>query len=197
MKKIGIGIVALMVSVMTGLSDATVIATVDLAALISSHPKTEENKKVLESLKSEAEASRDKKIESLKKLRDEVTAAIASAENEALNEAARMAARENAKMKARQIQSDEAALRDFVSDLQKQLSSAEMACLRETVDDIQAAVDAVAQEKGVGLVLDSSKNPIGGYSPVVFSAKELDLTPAVAEKLVSIVTSRAASAKKE
>lgn len=174
---------AFLVSVSVAFCEGGAIATIDLAKLIQDHPKTEQNKKFLEEKKADSEARRDEKIKSLAKHREETTAAIQQAENDALNETARLAARDKAKSLARQVAQEEAELRDFVAGLQKELSQAEMKCLTETVADIQTAVRAVAKESNVALVLDASKNPIGGYSPVFYSDDSLDITEAVAARL--------------
>ena len=174
---------ALFATAALAFADAVSIATVDLATLIQNHPKTEENKKVLNALKADSESRRDEKIAALKKLRAEIETTVEQAQNEALSDTARYAARETAKSKMAQLQKDEAALRDFVEDLQKELSRAEMERLNETVADIRVAIDAIAKESGILLVLDSSKSPVGGYSPVFFSAESLDITAAVAERI--------------
>ena len=89
-------ILALFVFATAAVADPFPIGTVDLAALIQSHPRTEENKKVLNSLKEDYEARRDEKIAALKKLREEATDAVEKSQNEALSDTARFAARETA-----------------------------------------------------------------------------------------------------
>lgn len=183
---------ALLASAALACADAVTIATVDLATLIQDHPSTEGNKKALTALKEDFEARRDEKIAALKKLREEVSTAMEQAQNDALSDTARYAARETAKSKMSQLQKDEAALRDFVDDLQKDLSRAEMERLNATVADIRAAIDAVAAESGIVLVLDSSRSPVGGYSPVLYSAAALDITATVSDRIKAN-----AAAKKE
>lgn len=180
--KFAASLFALLLSATLAFADGA-IATVDMAALIQNHPSTEENKKILGDLKEDSEKRRDEKIAALKKLRAETEEAVAQAQNEALSETARFAAKETAKSKMAQLQKDEAALRDFVDDLQKDLSRAEMERLNETVNDIQAAIDAIAKESGIALVFDASRSPIGGYSPVLYSAENLDITQAVSDRV--------------
>lgn len=184
---------ALLASAALACADAVSIATVDLATLIQNHPSTEENKKALTALKEDFEARRDEKIAALKKLREEVSSAMEQAQNDALSDTARYAARETAKSKMAQLQKDEAALRDFVDDLQKDLSRAEMERLNATVSDIRATIDAIAKESGIVLVLDASRSPVGGYSPVLYGAEALDITAAVTARLAE----KAAADKKE
>lgn len=184
---------ALLASAALACADAVSIATVDLATLIQNHPSTEGNKKALTALKEDFEARRDEKIAALKKLREEVSSAMEQAQNDALSDTARYAARETAKSKMAQLQKDEAALRDFVDDLQKDLSRAEMERLNATVSDIRATIDAIAKESGIVLVLDASRSPVGGYSPVLYGAEALDITAAVTARLAE----KAAADKKE
>lgn len=184
---------ALLASAALACADAVSIATVDLATIIQNHPSTEGNKKALTALKEDFEARRDEKIAALKKLREEVSTAMEQAQNDALSDTARYAARETAKSKMAQLQKDEAALRDFVDDLQKDLSRAEMERLNATVSDIRATIDAIAKESGIVLVLDASRSPVGGYSPVLYSADALDITEAVTARLAE----KAAADKKE
>ncbi len=188
-------LLALLVSAAAALADPFPIGTVDLASLIQSHPRTEENKKVLNALKDDYEARRDEKIAALNKLREEAEDAVEKSKNEALSDTARFAARETAKSKLTQLQKDEAALRDFVDDLQKDLSKAEMARLNETLADIRASVDAEAKERGLALVLDSSRSPIGGYSPVLYSDSFIDITPAVEKRIQAAAPAPAAETK--
>ena len=184
---------ALLASAALACADAVSIATVDLATLIQNHPSTEGNKKALTALKEDFEARRDEKIAALTKLREEVSSAMEQAQNDALSDTARYAARETAKSKMAQLQKDEAALRDFVDDLQKDLSRAEMERLNATVSDIRATIDAIAKESGIVLVLDASRSPVGGYSPVLYGAEALDITAAVTARLAE----KAAADKKE
>lgn len=190
MKRIA-SLFALLLSAGVALADTVTIATVDLSALLKRHPDTEQNKVILNKLKEDSEKRRDEKLAALRKLREEASQAMEQAQNDALSETARFAARETAKSKMAQLQKDEAALRDFVDDLQHELARAEMERVNASLDDIRAAIRAIAEEAGIILVLDSSKSPIGGYSPVLYGADALDITDRVAARVEADVKAKA------
>lgn len=159
------------------------IATVDLAALVRNHPSTEENKRALNEMKDGFEAQRDERLAALKQLRREAEEVLERAQNPALKEAAKLAARETARSKMAEVQRAEASLRDFVDDLQHQLSVAERERLNATLDDIQRHLDGLVKDLGLSLVIDSSRSPVGGYSSVLYADKALDITEDLAERI--------------
>ncbi len=171
------------------------IAVVDLAQLVRNHPSTEKNKRELNELKEQYEKERDEKIAALETLRAEIDSLLDQVKSDALSEAGRQALRKTATDKMRVLQDDEAALRRFVEDLQRKLSSAEADRLHVTLSDIQDHLDALVAERGIGLVLDSSRSPIGGYSPVLYFDDALDITAELDERIQSSAAAAAAAAE--
>ena len=170
------------------------IATVDLATLVRQHPSTEGNKRALNEMKDGFEARRDEKIAALKQLRRDAEQALERAQNQALKDEARQAARETARSKMAEVQHGEAELRDFVDDLQRQLTLAERERLDATLEDIQRHLDAVVKELGLTLVIDSSRSPVGGYSSVLYADKAIDITEDVADRVKAAAEAPAAEA---
>ena len=174
---------ALFAATALAVADGVSVATVNLARLVRNHPTTEKNKVELNALKENFEAQRDGKIAALKEMRGEIDSLMEKAQNETFSDVQRTAARATARSKMAELQNAEAELRKFVDELQDKLTDAERERLGVTLDDIRTHVDAIVEERGIALVLDSSRNPIGGASSVLFASPSIDITDAVEERV--------------
>ena len=172
-------LLALVSAATVAVADGVSIATVNLAQLVRNHPTTAKNKTELNAMKENFEAQRDGKIAALKEMRSEIESLMEKAQNETYGDVQRNAFRATARSKMAELQNAEAELRKFVDELQDKLTDAERERLGATLDDIQKNVDAIIQERGIDLVLDSSRNPIGGASSVLYAAPSIDITEAV------------------
>ncbi len=164
-------------------ADGVSVATVNLALLVRNHPTTEKNKVELNALKENYEAQRDGKIAALKEMRNDIDGLMEKAQNETYSDVQRTAFRATARSKVAELQNAEAELRKFVDELQDKLTDAERERLGVTLDDIRLHLQAVVKERGIDLVVDSSRNPIGGASSVLYAAPSIDITDAVEERI--------------
>ncbi len=174
---------ALFVVAALAAADGVSVATVNLALLVRNHPTTEKNKTELNALKENYEAQRDGKIAALKEMRNEIDGLMEKAQNETYSDVQRTAFRATARSKVAELQNAEAELRKFVDELQDKLTDAERERLGVTLDDIRLHLQAVVKERGIDLVVDSSRNPIGGASSVLYAAPSIDITDAVEERI--------------
>lgn len=176
------------------LSDGISIATVNLAHLVRNHPTTARNKTDLNELKENFEAQRDNKIAALKQLRTEIEDLMEKAKNDTYDDGKRSVFRATARSKMSELQTAEAELRKFVDSLQDQLTDAERERLGATLDDIQKHLDTIIKERGFDLVIDSSRNPIGGASSVLYAAPSIDITEDVDARIQAAYKNGAANA---
>ena len=185
---------ALFVVAALAAADGVSVATVNLALLVRNHPTTEKNKTELNALKENYEAQRDGKIAALKEMRNEIDGLMEKAQNETYSDVQRTAFRATARSKVAELQNAEAELRKFVDELQDKLTDAERERLGVTLDDIRLHLQAVVKERGIDLVVDSSRNPIGGASSVLYAAAAIDITDVLDERIQTAYKDSAATA---
>ena len=186
---------ALLACAAVAMADDARIATVNLAQLIRNHPSTEKNKAELNEMKADFERQRDEKLKGLVELRKEAEEAMERAQSDALSAAALTAARETARSKMATVKKREGELRDFVDDLQQQLTEAERERLNDALDDIHAHLNEYVKEQGISLVIDSSRSAVGGFSSVLYAAESLDITKALEERIAAATTKADADSK--
>ena len=174
---------ALLAAASLTMADGISVATVNLAQLVRNHPTTEKNKVELNEMKSNFEAQRDGKIAELKQMRSDIDSLMEKAQNETYSDVQRTAFKATARSKMAELQNAEAELRKFVDELQDKLTDAERDRLGETLDDIRLHLQAVVKERGIDLVIDASRNPIGGASSVLYASPSIDITDAVDERV--------------
>ena len=102
------------------------IATVDLEAVVRSHPKTEGNKQTLRATQKEYEEQRDTLRTTIERLQENFAKASEQANNAALNDKARDAQRNIAREILTDLRREEDALRQLVSRLQRSLNETEL-----------------------------------------------------------------------
>ena len=186
---------ALLACATFAMADNARIATVNLAQLIRNHPSTEKNKAELNAMKEDFESQRDERLKELVDLRKEAEEAVERTQSDALSAAALTAARETARSKMATLKRKEGELRDFVDDLQQQLTEAERERLNDTLDDIHAHLAEFVKEQGLGLVIDSSRSAAGGFSSVLYADESLDITKALEERIAAAAPKSDAASK--
>ena len=187
-------LLALFAAASLAVADGISIATVNLARLVRTHPTTAKNKVELNEMKENFETQRDGKIAALKEMRTEIENLMEKAQNETYSDVQRSAFRATARSKMAELQNAEAELRKFVDGLQDKLTDAERDRLGDTLDDIQKHLDDLIKERGFDLVLDSSRNPIGGASSVLYAAAAIDITDVLDERIQAAYKDSAATA---
>jgi Skp family chaperone for outer membrane proteins len=83
-------------------------------------------------------------------------------------------------MKIRQLQRK---ARELADERQKNLTSQELQMRKRVVNDIRKIVERIAKEKKLDMVLDNTGVGIGGYNPVIYNDRALDITDDVIKKM--------------
>lgn len=153
------------------------LATVDLEAVVRSHPKTEGNKQTLRNTQKEYEGQRDVLKAKIDKLQENFVKASEQANNSALNEKARETQKGTAREILTELRKEEENLRQLIARLQRSLNETEMLLFEGTMKDVNAKLEALVKEKGITLVIDKSAIRTGAPVPVVlWSSPTLDIT---------------------
>ncbi len=160
------------------------IGVVDMERLIRLHPRTAEDRAVLEKYVVDFEAEREERVASLEALSEAFDLLRKSAEDVSLSEKAAQDARQLAQVKFEELRRAERDLREMAALRQKELTSQELRMRNRVVADIRQAVERVATERKLKLVLDSTGPGAGGYAPVLFAEKTMDITEAAIALLV-------------
>lgn len=160
------------------------IATVDLEAVVRSHPKTDGNKQTLRATQKEYEQQRDALKEKIDRLQENFVKASEQANNAALNDKARETQKGIAREVLADLRREEDNLRQLVSRLQRSLNDTELLLFEGTMTDVNARLEELVKEKGISLVIDKSAGRTGAPVPVVlWSAPSLDITEELVKRL--------------
>ena len=169
----------------------TKIATVDLETVIQSHPKTEENTKILSDMQKESMAKRDTAGEKLDALRKELSDMSEKASNSAMSDKAREAAKTQARDILSKMRTEEESYTALVRQLQKSLNETELVLFEATMKDVNDKIGDIAKERKVDMVIDSSAaRPGAPVSVVLWSNPSLDITEEVVKKLGGKITKK-------
>ncbi len=153
------------------------LATVDLEAVVRSHPKTAGNRQTLRATQREYEEQRDAHRARIDRLQENFVAASEQAANQALNEAARQTHQATAREILAELQKEEENLRALVARLQRSLNETEILLFEGTMQDVREKLQALVRDRGLTLVLDRSAIRSGAPVEVVlWSAPSIDLT---------------------
>jgi Skp family chaperone for outer membrane proteins len=151
------------------------VAVVNMSRVIRAYPDTESAETVLKGQVEEFEAEQKELVSRGEKLREEFDEIREQAENKALSESARDKKIEQAREKAEDLRQFERDAREKVRLRQRQLADQELRLRRRIVDKLRGVVQEYAADKGLSLVLDTSRDP-KGIDTVVFSSEALDIT---------------------
>lgn len=159
------------------------IATVDLDAVFTAHPKTKAAEAELETAENAIKADMKRMVDEAKDLEDEIKVLQAAAKNALLTETAQLAKRNEAEEKVTKLQELQLRIRRTQETKLKQMQEQVMKSRQGIVDEITAAVNAFAEEQGYDLILDSSGMSMNAVPLMVYVDPELDVTEAVIARL--------------
>jgi len=162
------------------------VGVVDMERLIKLHPRTTADRAVLEKYVEDFEAEREERVTALQALSEAFEDLRKGADDVSLSEKAAQEKRRMAQVKFEEMRRAERDLREMASLRQKELTSQELRMRTRVVADIRQHVEKVAAQKELTLVLDSTGPGAGGYSPVIFAEKKMDITDAVIGLLVKV-----------
>lgn len=155
---------------------APTIAVVDLEELVSLHPNTAADKKLLEQTLKEFTAEKDELRERFEKARDAFEDAVKEVQNPALSEKAKRKAEDEALKRRTAALNAEREMSERVRALQRQLTEQEVRMLKRTASEIEDAVAGYARARKIDLVLQLPGEKLGAVSGVLYAAPPLNIT---------------------
>lgn len=155
---------------------APTIAVVDLEELVSLHPNTAADKKLLEQTLKEFTAEKDELRERFEKARDAFEDAVKEVQNPALSEKAKRKAEDEALKRRTAALNAEREMSERVRTLQRQLTEQEVRMLKRTASEIEDAVAGYARARKIDLVLQLPGEKLGAVSGVLYAAPPLNIT---------------------
>ncbi|MBO7299418.1 MAG: OmpH family outer membrane protein [Kiritimatiellae bacterium] len=162
-------------------AEAQKIAVVNMEAVVRSHPKAEQNDKVLRAKQAELEGKRDALLAELKAKEEKIVQLEKDIRtNPMYTEKVKREKAEEGRALVQDLQKSEKEIRAKVAAMQRELSKEERALFDAVMNDIQAAVKKISNEKGISIALDSSAYRASVPMPiVVYSETSIDITDLV------------------
>jgi len=167
-------------------AQAAQIGVVNMERLIQAHPRTAQDRAILERYIADFDVERDERLAALRALSESFETLRAQAEDIGLTPEAAQERRQRAQLKFEELRQAEVALRDVATRRQQELTNQEIRMRDRIVRDIKRVVREVADEKGLDLVLDGGEDPAGGYGAVIFARPPFELTEEVILKLRAV-----------
>jgi Skp family chaperone for outer membrane proteins len=158
------------------------IAVVDMEQLLKAHPDTEAAEATLEQQAKEFESEAKELVQELRDLKEEYDGLREEAESTALSEKARREKAEVAQAKRQILKDKQRMIRETGALRQKQFADQRRRMMMRIRLDLRNMVEEHVGKKYT-LVLDSSAVGLSGVRAVVFSAKEVDITEALLERV--------------
>lgn len=152
------------------------VATVDLDAVFTAHPKTQAAEAELKTAEEAIQAEMDQMVAEGRGLQDEVASLREAAKNPMLTETARMAKRNEAEEKVTELQEFQLRVRRTQETKLKQMREKVMKSRQGIVDEMTAVVADFAKEEGYDLILDSSGMTMNAVPLMIYSNPDLDVT---------------------
>jgi Skp family chaperone for outer membrane proteins len=152
------------------------IAVVDIERLIKLHPRTKDDRAILEKYVADYEAEREELLDKMKKMSEEFDTLRREAADSALSEKARDAKRDLAKLKLDELKELDQKIRETAATRQKELTSQELRMRKRVVASIKTVAGEVAAKKGFDFVLAAEESALTGYSSVLFYPAQNDIT---------------------
>jgi Skp family chaperone for outer membrane proteins len=159
------------------------IAVVDMNKLLRSHPETQQAEAVLEEQIEEMETEKERLMEKLGKMRDEVEDAMKQAQNRVLSEKKRDQLKEEAERKYKELRKMDIEAKKEMDGRKKDLAEQKLMMHKRIVGEIAETVKEYADKKGYDFVLDSGGIGVSGMPAVIHSAESADITDQI-EKLI-------------
>jgi len=162
---------------------AAQVGVVNMERLIEVHPRTAQDRAVLEQYIQDFDEERDERLQELQKLSEEFENLREQAEDIGLTAEAARERRQRAQLKLEELRRGEASLRELAAQRQQELTNQEIRMRDRVIRDIKRVVRAFAEERELDLILDGGEDPSGGYGAVIFAREPYELTDEVILKL--------------
>ncbi len=159
------------------------VAVADVSRLIQAHPDAIEAHAFLKKQAAEFEGEQKTILERMEQLRDEFMTARDGAQNKALSETARQREHKKAEELLQAIREAEQKARETLMQRQRELNELQRERQAEVAEKIRGEVKAVAQAKGLSLVLDASAKDARGHDVVLYHGETLDITDTVLKRI--------------
>ena len=160
---------------LTAVCHAQNIAVVNMEDLVTLHPNTVSDKKLLAELVKEDKQKGDDLQHKLESLNDDFEKARREALDPALNDKARKTAEENVSRTRDALMKADHEAREKMQQLQQELSEQQTRMLKRTAAEIREMVAKYAADKKIALVLPDNQT--------VYSEKTLDITDDIMKAL--------------
>lgn len=175
--------VVMLQMVAAAIVSAAQIGVVNMERLIQVHPRTEEDRAILERYVQDFDVERDERLAALRELSEAFEALRQQAEDIGLTAEAARERRERAQLKLQELRQAETALREIAAQRQQELTNEEMRMRLRVIRDIKRVLRDVAEARALDLILDGGEDPAGGYGAVIFARPPYDVTDEVILKL--------------
>jgi outer membrane protein len=187
MKKIWMSGIGLALAAVTCGAAELRVATVDLDAVFTAHPRTQAAEADLKVAEDSIQAEMEQMVAEARGLEDQVTALREAAKNPMLTETARMSKRNEAEEKVTQLQEFQLRVRRTQETKLKQMREQVMKSRQGIVDEMTAAVAEFSKEEGYDLVLDSSGMSMNAVPLMIYSNPSFDVTDKLIARMKTLV----------
>ena len=177
-------LIVLLQAVLLSSGYAVQIGVVNMERLIEAHPRSAQDRAILQRYIEDFDEERDERLQELQEKSEEFERLREEAEDIGLTPEAARERRQRAQVKLEELRRGEAALRETAAQRQQELTRQEMRMRERVVRDIQRVLKAFAEEQALDLILDGGEDPAGGYGAVLFAREPYEVTDAVVEKLL-------------
>ncbi len=169
--------------VLLGSAYAVQVGVVNMERLIEAHPRTAQDRIILERYIQDFDEERDERLQALQTKSEEFERLREEAEDIGLTAEAARERRQRAQMKLEALRRGEASLRELAVQRQQELTSQEMRMRERVMRDIKRLLRDFAEEHSLDLILDGGEDPAGGYGAVIFAQDSFEMTDKVIDKL--------------
>ncbi len=152
------------------------IAVVDMNKLLRVHPETQQAETVLEEQIDEIEGEKERLMEKLGKMRDEVEEVAKQSQNRALSDKKRDQLREEAEAKFKELRRMDMEAKKELDTRRKDLAEQKMMMHKRIVGEISEAVKEYAEKNGYTFVLDAGGVGVSGMPAVIHASDSADIT---------------------
>lgn len=159
------------------------IVVVDMAKLLDSHHKTEEQNTKLKGDEARANDELEKINKEGQVLVDQLKKMEEDSKNPALSTAAREQLQADMRVKIEEIQKKQNEVQSFRNNTQRSLQQRIQNFRKLMFEEISGTVTEVAKKKGATLVLDKSGPSLIGINPIVYADAAYDITEEVQKEL--------------
>lgn len=159
------------------------IAVVDMAKLLDSHPKTEEQNNKLKADEAKANEELEKINKEGQTLVEQLKEMEEQGKNPGLNEEAKGKLQGDMRTKIEDIQRKQNEVQSFRTNTQRSLQQRIQNFRKLMFEEITVVVNEVAQKQGATLVFDKSGPSLLGIPTLVYSDPAFDITEAVQKEI--------------